>query len=139
MAQTELKYQKELVNATRAAGGYGIKMNNRFLAGVPDLLLKLPQWACTYYVEVKHEDFKCVPTNLRIKLTELQRLEIKKMQAAGMQAGWAVFVTEKGKGPIVVSSSDYECRSIDLTDANFVVWNKTLSALTDILRGVHRA
>jgi len=137
MAQSELKYQKQLVDVAKSNGGYGLKMNNRFVGGIPDLLLKVKEWHFTYFIEIKHEDFKRVPNTVKLKLTPLQRIEIKKMQDAGMFAGWAVFITQNGKDPIVVSGSNYDVTEINIEESDCVVWDKQYSTLCEISRGVH--
>ena len=39
---TELSLQRKLIEAAQGFGGYGLKLSNRFVAGVPDLLLHVP-------------------------------------------------------------------------------------------------
>lgn len=48
----ELTVQTRIIKGTRAQGGFGIKLSNRFSVGIPDLLLALPPFA-PCLVEVK--------------------------------------------------------------------------------------
>lgn len=41
----ELALQTNIIKSVRSDGGYGRKMSNRFLIGIPDLLIALPPFA----------------------------------------------------------------------------------------------
>jgi len=42
MSMSELKLQKWIMDRVKENGGQAIKMSNKFIAGVPDLLIKMP-------------------------------------------------------------------------------------------------
>ena len=87
----ELKIQTELVLNCRRLGGYGMKMQNKHIAGVPDLLLSLPHTGAVI-VEVKVKGGA---------LTPLQKLTIQSMRNGGIKTGWAI-VEYIGNGNAVV-------------------------------------
>lgn len=92
---TELQLQRKLIEATEKERGYGLKMSSRFLVGVPDLLLHIPGLP-TVIIECKLEVLPSKPTTpIRVNLSPQQRVVLKKMQSAGMAAGWVVFVANK--------------------------------------------
>jgi hypothetical protein len=80
---TELDMQEKLVEAVKKIeGGYGFKLSNKFLAGIPDLFLSTPSVG-PVLLEVKMVDG---PEEL-VLLTPLQRHVIIKLKAAGTAAG----------------------------------------------------
>ena len=97
---SELTLQRKLIEETNRLGGYAQKLSNRFLVGVPDLLLHLPGLP-TAFIECKLEVLPARPTTpIKINLSPQQRAVLKKMQAADMVAGWCVFVANKsGSNP----------------------------------------
>lgn len=74
----ELRTQAVIAAACKDLGGYGIKLQNRHLAGIPDLFLAHPE-AGLAFVEVKLKGGRP---------TVLQEETIKRMQAAGVPAGF---------------------------------------------------
>lgn len=110
--KNEKKYHAELVDAVNDdLAGYGYKAQRGFIKGVPDVELKVPELSLVK-MEIKHEVYKKVPFLLKINLTELQRLRLKKMQRAKLACGWAVFVTVD-KQTWVVYSSDPDLREVE--------------------------
>lgn len=91
--KNEKRYHTELVDiANNDIGGWGFKAQRGFVGGMPDVELKAPHLPIVK-VEIKHEVFIKMPTTVRVNLTELQRLRLRKMQAAKLSCGWAVFIT----------------------------------------------
>ena len=81
--KSELDFQEDLVEAVKKVkDGYGFKMSNKFLAGIPDLFLTTPSVG-PVMLEVKVIDG---PEQL-VLLTPLQRHSIIRLKAAGMAAG----------------------------------------------------
>ena len=76
----ELRTQAVLAAACKDQGGYGIKLQNKFLAGIPDLFLALPGVGMAF-VEVKLRGGQ---------LAKIQQVTIERMQGAGVPAGWCV-------------------------------------------------
>lgn len=66
----EIDYQKLLVDAVRQDGGFAFKMANRFLGGIPDLLIQLPTYT-TWLWEVKFKARRPVKPE-RVPLRPLQ-------------------------------------------------------------------
>lgn len=88
----ELDIHTRMVDAARDAGGYALKMNNRFVKGVPDLMIKMPTLPVVF-IEVKFMDKEPLQGwTINDGLTELQRREIHKIQNAGGYAGLAYVV-----------------------------------------------
>lgn len=89
----ETALQSDLIAAARAEGGYGQKLSNRFVSGIPDLLLQLPGM-CTRIVECKCAVLPVkLTTPIKLELTALQRRTLRDMRAAGAFAGWFLIVT----------------------------------------------
>ena len=86
----ELNFQKALIDAAKKEGGYGFKMSNRHLAGIPDLLIKLPEFdtaliECKKIKRVKFSHHESIPNNI----TKLQEIVLKRFINAGGAAGVA--------------------------------------------------
>lgn len=81
----ETQFQKDLIDEAARQGGYGIKMSNKFLAGVPDLLIKMPAWPSAVLVEMKKnaEVSKNAPRVL-VGITALQMDHLRRANAAGI-------------------------------------------------------
>jgi len=88
---TELDMQEKLVDAVKKVeGGYGFKLSNKFLAGIPDLFLSTPSVG-PVLLEVKMVEG---PEQL-VLLTPLQRHVIIRLKAAGTAAGIIVIRPEE--------------------------------------------
>lgn len=93
---SELQMQKETVDAVRTVGGFAHKMSNRFLIGVADLLIKLPQTEHPAMVlEVKINKLPLKTKTITLNVSPLQERYLCDAAAAGMPAGVLSFV----KGP----------------------------------------
>lgn len=90
----EVDYQKFVLDIVRDAGGAGHKLSNRFLVGVSDLLIKLPDREAAL-IEVKLAKFapKTKPDHeFNLGVTVLQQEFLKKYNKAGMRTGIMSFV-----------------------------------------------
>lgn len=94
----ELALQKLLVDVVRKNGGAADKLSHRFLVGVPDLLVKLPG-APAGLLEVKQHTWnKIKPAKIKLAVTKLQEVMLKRYDDAGMPTGVVSFLQQRGKG-----------------------------------------
>ena len=84
---TELEIQSRLVKAIKDAGGFGYKLNNKFLAGPPDLYLTHKDTG-PVFIEVK----KNFQGQKNVQTTPLQRVTMQNMKKAGTRCGVAVII-----------------------------------------------
>lgn len=89
----EVDAQLELIKAVRAAGGEGTKLSNRFLIGVADLLLKLPDQPPAL-IEAKMADI-VTTTTIEVEPTSLQLRWLNDWKRVGMITGVMSCVTRK--------------------------------------------
>lgn len=85
----EVDLQSLIIKAVQENGGASHKLSNRFLVGVVDLLIKLPNIPAMV-MEVKITDFRPgISSNHKIRLdvTHLQQNFLKQYHKAGMIAG----------------------------------------------------
>ncbi len=96
----ELGMQALIVDAVNGSGGFARKLSNRFLVGVVDLLVKLPDYPAGV-LEVKQRDLPR-DNNLTWKLdvTGPQQRFLRDAHGAGMPAGVASFMHRRGSGPL---------------------------------------
>lgn len=87
----ELDCQRLVVKAVREHGGFGFKMSNRFLAGIPDLLIQ-HETLGTGLWEVKLDKYHPRQQVFKLKLTELQKKTLKDFAAAGGFCGVISFL-----------------------------------------------
>lgn len=99
MVETEC--QQLIVDAAKTAGGQALKLNNRFLIGVADLLVKLPGIR-PMWLEAKLNNFSAKTLQsshaFDLAVTKLQKDFLRDWQHAGMLTGVVSFVQENGKG-----------------------------------------
>ncbi len=96
----ELDCQQLLIDAVKEQGGCAIKFNNRFVIGIPDLLLK-PQGLEPMILEAKLYKFSRKTLDMghiihEMGVTKLQRDQLRDWNYAGMLTGVASFVMEQG-------------------------------------------
>lgn len=90
----EVQYQSLVLQTVRDAGGAGHKLSNRFLIGVADLLIKMPNWA-PVLVEVKLTKFAKSTKDdheFDVGVTVPQLEFLKKYRLAGMKTGILSFI-----------------------------------------------
>lgn len=91
----ELGYQRLILKSVIEHGGAGWKCSNRFLIGVPDLLIQDPEMGASLW-EVKKATFpKKVPSKVRFKVSKLQLTTLKQWEYAGGSGGVVVFASNK--------------------------------------------
>ncbi len=97
----ELDNQKWVIEAVQSVGGFGHKMNNRFMVGVPDLYIKLPKFQGSFF-ECKVAPLpKRENTPITLKVTPLQERFLRRAQRAGTDAGVISFVEFRDQIPMV--------------------------------------
>lgn len=88
----EVDLQKEVIKSVISAGGYGHKLSNRFITGVADLLIKLPDCVATV-LEVKFGRY-VVPLRapkIAVEITSPQARFLRGYHNAGMVVGLLSF------------------------------------------------
>src|SRR5580692_714296 len=91
----ELDAQRLVVQAAKSVGGYGFKLSNKFLIGIPDLLVQLPRQSTGLW-EVKINDKPRVVEEVSLKLTPLQDKVLADFSAAGGFCGVISFLRTTG-------------------------------------------
>lgn len=106
----ELKFQTKLVKSTRAQGGYARKLSHRFVIGIPDLIVHIPNYApflleVKYFPEVSPNSNKLIPTTPKqqLELTEFNSVNIDAGSTAGVAIGFCI---NKRKGLKVYTPED---------------------------------
>jgi hypothetical protein len=100
----ELQFQRELIKAAEFNKGFGIKLSNKFLVGVPDLLIQVPGFRTTM-IECKIKKFKSkldLSKSFRVDLTKIQANTLYSFRKSGGVSGVAFLIEIKdaGKHPL---------------------------------------
>jgi len=135
MRHNEVKYQTQLVETvTKVCGGYGFRLQRQFIMGRPDTMLKHPKFEARW-VEVKHAPYAKLPTTISVKTSALQRQELKKMRAAGIVAGWCVFLTVGKHAYYITSMGQLYAETVEVPK-KLMLWDKSEDAILTILQGL---
>jgi hypothetical protein len=112
----ELQHQSNIIKAVIASGGWGFKLSNAFLSGIPDLLL-------LHKGRVAFVEVKLVTTCAQVvKTSPVQVLVLNKVKAVGCMAALLVVVAgERGKPKYFAAFESFKPRRID--DGGFVTMN----------------
>lgn len=102
----ELAAQSLVIKALRQEGGFGIKMSNRFLAGVPDLMLCLRGHPEIGVFEVKIDEVPKRDNYITLKLTDLQEKFLRDLDDLGGWCGVISFLRDGHK--LSVAAWSYE-------------------------------
>jgi hypothetical protein len=135
----ELHYQSEIVKAVNHSGGYALKISHRYLAGVPDLLLKPKEWTHPQFWEVKRDDLPVPFRPLRIKATPLQRKTLRDMKSAGLQVGILVVLTSTGRSVTLALTRDPDQQHFGSLDGCQYIrrlaepWDEAIKALNALV------
>lgn len=123
----ELPFQTALIKAAKAEGGYAIKMSNRFLVGIPDLLVKLPDYP-TCLIECKRNANKGSEKDVQFTpgVTALQSHNLSNFQKAGGVSGIAVLIDGSWPQLIFADAYDrlYEKATIKCVKSGLILRNK---------------
>ena len=88
----ELELQSMIIDAVIDKGkGHAYKASSRFLVGVADVLIKLPQWSAGF-LEVKQRDWPATDARFLLDVTHAQQIFLRRFNAAGMPCGVASFL-----------------------------------------------
>jgi hypothetical protein len=92
----ELQAQSLVVNAVRIYDGFGVKLAHKFLVGIPDLLLCLPNQPIGLW-EVKIDNVPKRDNYITLKLTQLQEKTLNDLNKAGGYCGVISFLRDGQK------------------------------------------
>jgi hypothetical protein len=98
----EIALQKLVVDAVKANGGMAHKLSNRFLVGVADLLVKMPNGPATL-LEVKQREWGPQLNRFILDVTVPQQRFLKNYADAGMTCGVMSFVQRGGRKDLSVA------------------------------------
>lgn len=90
----ELEAQSLVIDAVRSSGGFAFKMSNRFLIGIPDLLMQLPDFGTSLW-EVKIADYPLAGYWARVYPTVKQQQKLREYEKAGGFCGVISFLRAK--------------------------------------------
>lgn len=90
----ELSLQALVTSAIRKNGGFAIKLANRFLVGVPDLMIQIPGYPTTLW-EVKRGNELWQGTKVKFGLTPMQYNLLDRFSKAGGICGVMHFMVGK--------------------------------------------
>lgn len=93
----EIDCQSLVIDAVRAHGGAAHKLSNRFLIGVSDLLVKLPDRPAAL-LEVKLNKFSSLAGLFGLDVTHLQKKFLNDYYDANMGCGVLSFIEHNRKG-----------------------------------------
>lgn len=121
----ELEYQSVLVDSVKKEGGYGFKMNHKFLSGIPDLFLSHPKQG-SVLIEVKVLE----PGQRTVLVSPIQAETIRRLRLAGTRCGVAA-IRAGTPGVATIYMTDDHTKNI--LDDSFVILEKKYGELWPIL------
>lgn len=112
----EVGMQGLVVDAVNESGGFARKLSHRFLVGVADLLVKLPDHPAGVF-EAKRYDWANLSgvTDFKLDLTGPQKNFLRQAAAAGMPAGVVSFMQRKHRGLRSLSMAVYTLKEAEAT------------------------
>lgn len=107
----EIIYQRYIVQSVNLSGGYAVKLSNKVMSGIPDLLIKCLEWTNPQIWEVKRSEpswveQKALPRPISIGVTELQRKTLRDMRKAGIQVAILMVLPGPGRSVTLVLTRD---------------------------------
>ena len=134
----ELYFQKKLIDAAEKLGGYGFKMSNRFLVGVVDLLIQLPNCP-TLLLEVKQKALTPGTKLVNVGLRPLQSAHLAKHLRSGGYGGWVMIAWLPNGERWVMYSPDLgrlkfnieEYKELSCHMKKTTPWERTLLAIAE--------
>lgn len=113
----ELGYQKWTVDSVIGNGGHAHKMSHRFIVGVADLMIKLPQLPAAL-LEVKLQHIGATTKldhEFQLDVTELQKRFLKRYHLAGMACGILSFIERGRMGKKAAGAAVFSLEQMDRT------------------------
>lgn len=110
----EVDIQRSILDLVRDVGGFGFKMSNQFLSGVPDLFVVLPTFA-PVLMEVKNEGEVKETTIRKVGVTPLQREKLLRLNQLGNFGMVATAFKLNGENYVTITRPEQE--RIDFGDA----------------------
>lgn len=97
----ELQCQQLIVDAVKEANGVAMKVSHRFLVGVVDLLVKLPQvqpfWLEAKFMRLAQKTVDDINHVWGLDVTTKQKEFLRQWRGAGMLTGVVSFLEVRGK------------------------------------------
>lgn len=92
----ELKLQGDFADVVNEHGGFAFKLNNRYIIGIPDLLVKMPGFPAAL-LEAKQDALPVKLPSVTVALTVQQHRSLKAGFAAGMTANGVISFCQRDK------------------------------------------
>ena len=129
----EIIYQRYIVQSVNQSGGYAVKLSNKMLAGIPDLLIKCLEWTQPQIWEVKKADLPWVvkqwpPRAFLIGVTELQQKTLRDMRKAGVQVAILMILPGPGRSVTLTLTRDLTQTHLSPEEFTRCHYIKTLNA-----------
>lgn len=120
----EVDFQRKIIEASEAQGGYGRKWSSEWQVGPPDLVLAHPD-VSTYLMEVKLIKLPTAKFNVKTGVTQKQYDELKALHDAGAKVCIGVVIYYGiGKWDLVVLPYDAERVTFEYQTSNSAHWGK---------------
>jgi hypothetical protein len=110
----ELRYQTQILEDVKSFDrrSFAIKMSNRFLGGIPDLLIKVPDYEIVF-VEMKQVDLSPKSKTIKVETKPIQKVTLKLMERAGISVAVWIVVSFDGTSGIARTTWDTTTMKID--------------------------
>lgn len=132
----EIIYQRYIVKSVNQNGGYAVKLSNKVMSGIPDLLLKCKVWTQPQIWEVKRVECSWLsvmgeadPRPIRIGTTPLQDKTLRDMNSAGVHA--AILVILPGPGRCVTLALTRAFGQTHISTGEFIKCHYTKTLAVD--------
>jgi hypothetical protein len=115
---SELYFQSQIIEDAKAFNKYtfGLKMNNRFVSGIPDLMIKVPKYDALF-IEAKSVRLNSKRI-INIHTTSLQRSTLRLMERAGF---WVEVWVLVGTGDrLVLVRSTWDTTELAFDDCEII-------------------
>lgn len=117
MANNEQQFKSEIVQCAREQKGHVVVVSGSYLAGIPDLYIKMPDYPGVW-LELKFSQMKKGGRYPNL-LTPLQRLFIRNHQTANGEAAWVLCVKHSSNNWQLYGSCDPQ---VDRVDERHHLW-----------------
>lgn len=107
----EIDYQRLVIDVVKDHGGFAFKSSNRFLVGVADLYVKVPEYPGVF-LEAKLDKMPILKSTVSLDTTIKQRHFLRDAYEAGTPAGVISFI--RGPKELGVTIQHWDHLTIDL-------------------------